>query len=233
MSEVEFFFVLLEFKSEEKVVVKKKIKLNSPKSGKELKVIIDKEIVESEQLKSFKCSKILIKDADFDDELVDIGDEDVFSANTKVFIQLSLVYYLILNITLIKNSFFNIICSFLKILGDFDSNGTQVDPALGSSGAARFSFNHSLYASAFTPSPCSSPSTRSISSSASSTSVISSAQASASSSELSAEAQEIIVLVKRNKSTFDIPDPYSGPTMQWRMRVIRLLGTLLRNKALV
>ena len=48
---------------------------------------------------------------------------------------------------------------------------------------------------------------------------------------LSEEAREIIVMVKQNKQTAEIPDQLSGQTIQWRMRVIRNLGTLLRNKA--
>jgi hypothetical protein len=88
------------------------------------------------------------------------------------------------------------------------------------------------------PSSISSPSssTHSVASelvpaSASSISLITSGQSSTSCDHISEEAQEIIDLVKRNSCTSEVPNPYSGPTMQWRMRVIRLLGNLLRNKS--
>ena len=91
MSDSLVFLILLEFKSDDTVIFKKKIKRSTQTSGKDLKNLILKEISESDKLNNYILDKTLINDADFGDELVDLDDDEVFKTNLKIFVQMNLV----------------------------------------------------------------------------------------------------------------------------------------------
>ena len=73
--------------------MKKKIKINCATLGKDLKIVFKKEFSESDLAKNYIFSKICIYDTDFNNELVDLTDDEIFMVNFKAFIQLSLVKY--------------------------------------------------------------------------------------------------------------------------------------------
>ena len=77
------FHLKFEFKSDDTVIFKKKIKLSTQTSGKDLKNLILKEISESDKLNNYILDKTLINDADFGDELVDLDDDEVLKTNLK------------------------------------------------------------------------------------------------------------------------------------------------------
>ena len=85
------FCVLIEFQCDKSVLFKKKIKLNSCKTGKDLKLLIENEFSESPQLKNHMLYKILIIDPDFDNELVDLDENETFQVNLKVFVEKKMV----------------------------------------------------------------------------------------------------------------------------------------------
>ena len=74
-------FILLEFKLEESILLKKKVKSAKALSGKDLKLLVNKEFSESELVGSYVLSKILINDVDFQNELLDVDDDEIFMVN--------------------------------------------------------------------------------------------------------------------------------------------------------
>ena len=84
------FLLLLEFKYNSLIVFNKKIKLDSIIKGQILKNIIADELNVLDNISKFEISRISVLDRDFITEYVDITDEDLFTANQKIFIELSL-----------------------------------------------------------------------------------------------------------------------------------------------
>ena len=92
-------FILCEFKLDESILLKKKIKSTKALSGKELKCLVNKEFNESDLIRNYTLSKILVNDADFENELMDVTDDELFMVNFKVFIQvLTVKKFFILNL---------------------------------------------------------------------------------------------------------------------------------------
>ncbi len=85
------FFVLFDFKLENSSLFKKKVKCERPHSGLEIKDLMKIAFSEFNLLNNYAAKRIMINDVDFDNELVDMPEVDIFSDNLKAFVELSWV----------------------------------------------------------------------------------------------------------------------------------------------
>jgi hypothetical protein len=85
------FFILFDFKLENSSLLKKKVKCERSQTGLEIKDLMKIAFSEFNLLNNYAVKRILINDVDFENELVDLPDVDIFAENLKVFVELCLV----------------------------------------------------------------------------------------------------------------------------------------------
>ena len=195
------FSVLLEFKYNNSVISNKKQKFDFSTNGLVIKKLASEALIEIDKASIYEISRIMLKDSDFLDELVDLDDNEIIINQEKIFIELTLK-----ELSTILNE--SIHSHTRSILSSSNSMFNTSSPS---------TFNSTLTNHLHSPSVTSSfPGAQAITETTNQTQ--------------SLEATEIINLIKNNKKTQDVPSASSSEFVLWRQRVIKAIGTLLMSK---
>lgn len=84
------FHLLFEFKFNNNIVFNKKQKIDGSISGSNLKSLAQEILTQFDKNITYEISRILVSDKDFQDERIDIDNNDIFILNEKVFVELLL-----------------------------------------------------------------------------------------------------------------------------------------------